>query len=88
MTENLPMVSICMPCYNNSEFIEEAINSALNQTYANFKLIICDNQSDDGTWEIINKIDDPRLRIYRNATNIGMINNFKRVYSGIERRWL
>lgn len=48
-----PLVSICIPTYNGAEFIEEALNSALNQTYQNIEIIVSDDKSSDGTLEIV-----------------------------------
>ena len=41
------MVGIVLPVYNNSEYFKEAIDSILNQTYTNFKLIIVNDGSTD-----------------------------------------
>lgn len=59
---NCPLVSICIPTYNGEKYIEEALNSAINQTYNNLEIIISDDASIDGTIEIINK--------YKNLTQI------------------
>lgn len=48
-----PFISVIMPVYNAENFIVEAINSILNQTYRNFELIIVDDASTDTSWEII-----------------------------------
>lgn len=56
-----PLVSISMPAYNAEGYIGEAIESILSQTYTNFELIIVDDGSTDGTREVINQYDDPRI---------------------------
>lgn len=71
-----PLVSICIPNYNNAAYIEEAIFSALNQTYENIEVIVVDNCSTDNSWHIISSIKHPRLRCIRNTKNIGMYPNF------------
>jgi glycosyltransferase involved in cell wall biosynthesis len=58
---NNPLVSISMPAYNAEGYIGEAIESVLSQTYTNFELIIIDDGSTDGTREVINQYDDPRI---------------------------
>jgi glycosyltransferase EpsE len=68
---NEQLVSIIMPAYNVENFIEEAIQSILNQTYTNFELLICDDGSTDQTWQIINQFDDERILKFRNKVNIG-----------------
>ncbi len=68
-----PLVSICIPVYNRVSLIEETINSALNQTYANIEIIINDNQSTDGTWTLINTIAEKhktKIKVFQNEQNL------------------
>ena len=51
--EELPLISVIMPCYNREKYIVEAIESILNQTYTNFEFIIIDDCSTDNTFEIV-----------------------------------
>ena len=48
-----PLVSVCIPAYNNAAYIKETIDSILNQTYSNLELIICDDNSKDDTVSVI-----------------------------------
>jgi glycosyltransferase involved in cell wall biosynthesis len=57
------LVSIITPSYNSAEFIEETIQSVLNQTYENWEWIISDDRSKDNTVEIIKKYNDPRIKL-------------------------
>ncbi len=58
-------VSIIMPCYNDGEYIREAIESIKQQTYGNWELIIIDDGSDDPkTVRIIDDIQDAKIRIF------------------------
>lgn len=76
----IPKVSICIPTYNNSRFIAEAVESVLNQTYADFELIIIDDSSTDGTVDIVRRYADRdgRIRFSVNAANVGMVNNWNK----------
>lgn len=56
-----PLVSISMPAFNAEQYIAEAIESVLAQTYENFELIIVDDGSTDRTREIIERYSDPRI---------------------------
>lgn len=66
---NKPKVSIILTSYNHEEFIKSSIDSALNQTYSNFELIILDDHSTDNSWEIITGYKDNRIFAYRNEEN-------------------
>jgi glycosyltransferase involved in cell wall biosynthesis len=74
-----PEVSIGMPVYNAEDYIREAIDSLLNQSFQDFELIISDNASIDGTGEICRAYmkEDKRVRYIRQQTNIGVIENFQ-----------
>jgi glycosyltransferase involved in cell wall biosynthesis len=50
---NNPKVSIIIPCYNAEKWIEQCVNSALNQTYENLEVIVVDNESKDGSLQIL-----------------------------------
>lgn len=50
---NSPLVSVMALCYNHSSFVIQALDSVLNQTYKNIELIIIDDNSTDGSQEII-----------------------------------
>ena len=77
----IPKVSVCIPAYNYGEFIGEAIQSVLDQTFGNFELIIVDNCSTDNTYEIVKSFKDKRIKYHRNSRNIGMVKNFNRCKS-------
>lgn len=63
-------VSIVLNSYNHGRFIKQSIESALNQTYSDFELIIVDDCSTDDSWDIIKSFKDKRIRAYRNESNI------------------
>lgn len=67
-----PLVSVIMPAYNGEKFIQEAVDSILNQTYQNLELIIVEDASTDRTREILETIYDPRIRIFYNEKNRGI----------------
>lgn len=76
-----PLVSICIPIYNGEKYIEETLNCVVNQTYSNLEIVISDNCSTDNSIALINKFNDPRIKIYSNSTNQGLIYNFKKVFT-------
>ncbi|MGL5522206.1 MAG: glycosyltransferase family 2 protein [Metamycoplasmataceae bacterium] len=64
-------VSILIPCYNAEKTIKKCIDSILNQTYQNFKIIIVNDGSTDDTKTIISKYNDERI-ILKNQENFGL----------------
>jgi glycosyltransferase involved in cell wall biosynthesis len=65
-------VSVVMPVYNCEDYIKEAVNSILNQTFTDFELIIIDDCSSDRSLEYIESFNDERIRLYRNSINQGI----------------
>lgn len=65
------LVSIIMPSYNTAQFIEASINSIIGQTYKEWELIIIDDCSSDNTKEILEKIDNPQIRVIFQESNKG-----------------
>ena len=78
-----PLVSVIIPNYNHARFLDERIQSVLNQTYQNFEVIILDDKSTDNSVEVINKYkDNPHVsHIVVNEENSG--SPFKQWYRGI-----
>lgn len=79
-------IDILMATYNGGKYVEEQIESILNQTYTNFRLVICDDNSTDNTYEILNEIakNDERIVIFKNEINLGYIKNFEKLLSMVE----
>jgi len=71
-------VSILVPTYNRSKYIEECVESVLEQSFKNFKLIIYDDGSTDNTLNILNQIKDKRIQIIKGGMNkgVGYARNF------------
>jgi alpha-1,3-rhamnosyltransferase len=56
MTEKQPLVSIVIPCYNHAQFVQETIQSVIDQDYENIELIIIDDGSNDSSVEVIQEM--------------------------------
>jgi glycosyltransferase involved in cell wall biosynthesis len=76
ITRAWPFVTIGLPTYNRAtSYLEEALQSARSQTYPNLEIVVSDNASIDGTEALVRGIADPRIRFFRQATNVGENNN-------------
>ncbi len=77
-----PRVSIIIPCYNYGEFIDEAVDSVLNQSFSNFEIIIVnDGSTDDYTNNLLADYQRPKTRIFQTKNQgVSAARNF-----GIER---
>lgn len=71
-------ITVCIPVFNRRGLIGDAIQSALAQEVEQLEVVVVDNCSTDGTWEYLQTLRDPRLRVFRNDSNIGMFGNFNR----------
>lgn len=77
-----PLVSVLIPTYNYAQYLDEAIQSVLSQTYKNFELIIVDNRSTDNTDEVVKKyLADQRISYYKNDRNLGLVGNWNKCVS-------
>lgn len=83
MSNSNPLVSICIPAYNNEDYISETLDSILAQTYQNLEIIVVDDCSKDGTYGVLQEYaaKDARFSIYKNEQNLGMSGNWNKALS-------
>lgn len=85
-----PLISICIPAYNASLYIEGAISSWTTQTYRNIEILVQDDCSTDGTFEIaldLSKVDQ-RIRVFKNKENYGIGKNWNECYNKVEGQYV
>jgi len=79
----MPKVSVIIPNYNHARFLEQRIQSILNQTYQDFEILYLDDASTDDSNEVFAQFkDDRRIRSILNQTNSG--SPFKQWNRGIK----
>ena len=82
-------VDILLATYNGEKYIREQIDSILNQTYKEFRLLISDDGSNDGTRDILNeyKAKDDRIEIFMQEENLGVVKNFEFLLKKVEAKY-
>lgn len=77
-----PLVSIGVPVFNGAKYIDECLQSILNQTYENWECIVIDNCSTDNTHELVSRFvaRDKRFRLIKNATFLNVMQNWNESY--------
>lgn len=88
-----PLISICIPTYNGSQYIEKCIESCLAQSYRNIEIIVCDDCSSDSIVNVLNPYlkKDCRITFYQNEKNLGLVGNWNKCMnyaSGEYIKWL
>jgi glycosyltransferase involved in cell wall biosynthesis len=72
MINESPSISVIMPVFNEEKYVNEAIESILDQTYQDFEFIIINDGSRDNSLRIIKSYNDKRISIINNEENIGI----------------
>jgi glycosyltransferase involved in cell wall biosynthesis len=87
MSDSMPFFTIAIPVFNRFGYFKDALTSVLNQIFTDFEIVIVDDCSTDGTWEYIQTLQDPRIRIYRNEKNLGIVPNWRRCIELAKGKW-
>lgn len=71
-----PFVTIAIPTYNRGDsYLKDALKSATSQNYQHLEIIVSNNCSEDNTEDVVKSFSDPRIRYFRQSTNVGMTKN-------------
>lgn len=86
-TDNQPLVSVIIPTFNRKDMLKRAVDCVLKQDYPNIEVIISDNCSDDGTFEMVreNYGIEKRVIYQRNEKNLGPTMNYNIAFYGFAR---
>ena len=82
-------VDILLATYNGEKYIREQIDSILNQTHKEFRLLISDDGSSDSTRDILNeyKAKDDRIEVFMQEENLGVVKNFEFLLGKVEAKY-
>lgn len=61
----VPLVSVCIPCYNAESYVAAAIESILSQTWSHLEVIVVDDGSTDRSWEVIRRYASPQVHVFQ-----------------------
>ena len=83
-------ISVCIPTYNGSDYLEECLDSILTQTCGDYEIVIVDDHSTDDSFAIANHFASKERRIlaYRNKRNLGLVNNWNRCIELARGEWI
>lgn len=87
---NEPLVSICIPTYNGEAFLEQCLQSCLNQTFDNYEVVVCDDGSTDSTPAILDTFakQNSRVRLINNPVNLGLVGNWNNCIEQARGTWI
>ncbi|WP_418982904.1 glycosyltransferase [Alistipes sp.] len=87
-----PLVTVCIPTYNQERWIGDAIQGALDQqTTFRVEILVSDDASTDGTLAVCKHYAErfpDRVRVVSNAQNLGMLANYEKLYRSVETRYI
>ncbi|MBC7616987.1 MAG: glycosyltransferase [Pedobacter sp.] len=72
---NNPAITVILPVYNGMKYLEQSVQSVLNQQFRNFEFFIIDDCSTEGSWAYLQSLTDQRVSIWRNEQNKGLFFN-------------
>ena len=81
-------VSVIITSYNYEQYIKDAIESVLNQTYSDFELVIIDECSTDNSANIIKQFNDERIKFIQNEQNLGLKNSMQKAIFCCSGKWI
>lgn len=88
----MPKVCVISPFYNRAHGVKNTLEALCAQTYGNVEFLVWDDCSPDNTWEELQRVSeelgDPRLRIFRNETNLGLSAGLNKAISMTDAKYI
>jgi glycosyltransferase involved in cell wall biosynthesis len=87
---NIPLVSVCVPTYNGSDFLAECLSSVLGQTEQRFEVLVVDDASSDQTVSVANEFArrDSRVAVHSFSVRAGLVGNWNRSLQLAKGEWI
>lgn len=85
-----PVISVCVPSYNGSQFIEQCLDSVIGQTFDDLEILVVDDCSTDDTVKILREYAarTPHIRVVENDQNLGLVGNWNRCIELARGEWI
>lgn len=73
-----PLISICIPTYNGEKYLRACLDSCLSQSFTDYEIVVCDDQSTDATLQIVEEYRQKHnsIKIFSNPVNLGLVKNW------------
>ncbi|MBL7700266.1 MAG: glycosyltransferase family 2 protein [Chitinophagaceae bacterium] len=76
--EKRPWAAFCMSTYKRPAYLESQLKLLLTQTFSNYEIIVSDNDPESSGEHVVQKLNNQRIRYFKNGDNLGMINSFNK----------
>lgn len=83
-----PLISICMPTYKRTDFLKQALESALGQTYPNIEVFVSDDTPGDEVRSIVERYTSPKLRYQKNIPALGFVPKLNSFLAEAKGEWV
>ncbi len=80
--------SVIIPTYNRASLLKRCLQSVVSCPFPDFEILVSDNASPDHTQEVLQSFNDPRLRFWRNETNLGAVKNQLKLLQEAQGEWI
>lgn len=82
-----PLLTVGVPVYNGMPFVKETMESLMNQTFKDFKILVINDGSTDDSLEYLRSLNDPRLKLI-SQENCGLTGTLNRMLAEVDTPWL
>ncbi|WP_258101011.1 glycosyltransferase family 2 protein [Marinoscillum pacificum] len=84
------LVSVCIPCYNGEEYLEQCLQSVINQTYEHIEVLVIDESSADSSQRIVTEFarKDSRIKLIINERRLGLVENWNKCLEMAQGDWI